>query len=119
MNMSQTEENIANAAADEDISHLPRRRTDGARIADLAKYNVKLYTKDGGSKLIRRCVLGHLDLSTSQVTNRLNEYTHVYYALWLCFTRNDGRIERQFRLNIGKLPVAYKQVKAELFIIWD
>lgn len=41
--------------ADKDIERLPKRRTDGARVADIAKYKVKLYTKDGGMKLIKRC----------------------------------------------------------------
>ncbi|GAX83996.1 hypothetical protein CEUSTIGMA_g11421.t1 [Chlamydomonas eustigma] len=60
---------------DVDINKLPKRRTDGAKIADLDKYYVKLYTTDGGMKLIKR---------------------------------KDGKIDRQFRLNIGKLPIAYK-----------
>lgn len=57
-----------------DIDTLPRRRTDNARIIDQSKYAVKLYTTDGGVKLLRR---------------------------------KDGRVERQHRLNIGTLPVAY------------
>lgn len=42
---------------DADITKLPRRRTDSARIADLDKHNVKLYTQPGGMKLIKRCDL--------------------------------------------------------------
>ena len=60
--------------ADVDIDTLPRRRTDNARILDTSKNTVKLYTSDGGTKLLRR---------------------------------QDGRVERQHRLNIGTLPVAY------------
>lgn len=60
--------------ADVDIDTLPRRRTDNARILDRSKYTVKLYTTDGGVKLLRR---------------------------------KDGRVERQHRLSVGSLPVAY------------
>jgi hypothetical protein len=42
-------------AAEVDIESLPRRRSDNARILDRAKYAVKLYTSDGGTKLLRRC----------------------------------------------------------------
>eukprot|EP00878_Enallax_costatus_P037365 GHUV01042198.1.p1 GENE.GHUV01042198.1~~GHUV01042198.1.p1 ORF type:complete len:132 (+),score=32.24 GHUV01042198.1:272-667(+) len=59
---------------DIDIDTLPLRRTDNARILDTSKNTVKLYTSDGGTKLLRR---------------------------------QDGRVERQHRLNIGTLPVAY------------
>lgn len=41
-------------ALDVDIDNLPRRRTDNARILDRNKYTVKLYTSDGGTKLLRR-----------------------------------------------------------------
>lgn len=61
-------------SADIDIDTLPRRRTDNARVLDTSKNTVKLYTADGGTKLLRR---------------------------------QDGRVERQHRLNIGTLPVAY------------
>lgn len=59
---------------DVDIYSLPRRRTDGAYILDRAKHDLKLYTSDGGTKLLRRA---------------------------------DGSVERQHRLNVGSLPVAY------------
>lgn len=36
------------------LSKAPRRRTDGARVIDTKVYTVKLYTVDGGSKVIRR-----------------------------------------------------------------
>ena len=61
--------------ADVDIDALPRRRTDNARILDTSKHLVRLYTTDGGVKLLRRA---------------------------------DGAVERQHRLNIGPLPVAYR-----------
>ncbi|KAI8467127.1 MAG: hypothetical protein J3K34DRAFT_387095 [Monoraphidium minutum] len=60
--------------SDVDIDTLPRRRTDNARVLDPAKHTVRLYTTDGGVKLLRRA---------------------------------DGAIERQHRLNVGRLPVAY------------
>lgn len=61
-----------------DIDSLPRRRTDGARILDRSKHALKLYTSDGGTKLLRR---------------------------------PDGKVERQHRLNVGSLPVAYTSDK--------
>lgn len=61
-----------------DIENLPRRRTDNARILDRNKYTIKLYTSDGGTKLLRR---------------------------------PDGKVERQYRLNVGSLPVAYSSDK--------
>lgn len=64
--------------ADVDIDNLPRRHTDNARILDRNKYTVKLYTSDGGTKLLRR---------------------------------PDGKVERQYRLNVGSLPVAYTSDK--------
>lgn len=74
-------------AADVDIDTLPRRRTDNARILDTSKNTVKLYTSDGGTKLLRR---------------------------------QDGRVERQHRLNIGTLPVAYTSDGADnLLYIMD
>ena len=60
--------------ADVDIDTLPRRRTDGARILDKSQHILKMYTSDGGCKLLRR---------------------------------SNGSIERQYRLNLGVLPVAY------------
>lgn len=65
---------------DVDIEALPRRRTDHARILDRTKYTIKLYTTDGGAKLLRR---------------------------------PDGKVERQYRLNVGSLPVAYTSDKPE------
>lgn len=59
---------------DVDIESLPRRAADNARILDRTKYAVKLYTSDGGTKLLRR---------------------------------RDGKVEKQYRLNVGTLPVAY------------
>jgi hypothetical protein len=57
-----------------DIDTLPRRRTDGARILDKSQHVLKMYTTDGGCKLLRR---------------------------------SNGSIERQYRLNLGVLPIAY------------
>lgn len=57
------------------LSKAPRRRTDGSRVLDTNTYTAKLYTTDGGSKLIKR---------------------------------QTGSIEKQYRYNIGKLPVAYR-----------
>uniref|UniRef100_A0A7S0RN43 STEEP1 domain-containing protein n=1 Tax=Chlamydomonas leiostraca TaxID=1034604 RepID=A0A7S0RN43_9CHLO len=68
---------------DSDIEKLPRRRTDGARIIDTEEHTVKLYTTDGGVKLIKR---------------------------------HNGNIERQYRLNVGTLPVAYRCEKEGQFI---
>lgn len=74
-------------AADIDIDTLPRRQTDNARVLDTSKNTVKLYTTDGGTKLLRR---------------------------------QDGRVERQHRLNIGTLPVAYTSDGADnLLYIMD
>ncbi len=83
--------------ADVDITRLPQRRTDSARIIDLDKYYVKLYTADGGVKLIKRYDPWYYTLRCSDACAT---------ALSLC--RKDGRIDRQFRLNVGKLPIAYK-----------
>ncbi|KAL6756952.1 hypothetical protein V8C86DRAFT_2612421 [Haematococcus lacustris] len=58
-----------------DINKLPKRRTDGSRIVDQTEHTMKLYTTDGGTKLLKR---------------------------------HNGKIERQQRLNVGPLPVAYK-----------
>ncbi|MEW5298740.1 MAG: hypothetical protein WDW36_001826 [Sanguina aurantia] len=60
---------------DVDIDKLPRRRTDAARIVDTEQHTLKLYSTNGGTKLIRR---------------------------------HDGRVERQLRLAIGRLPIAYR-----------
>ena len=43
-------------AADVDMKKLPRRRTDGSYVVDTKLHTVKLYTSDGGIKLIKRCV---------------------------------------------------------------
>ena len=37
-----------------DLSKAPRRKTDGSIVLDTEFYAVKLYAKEGGSKLIRR-----------------------------------------------------------------
>lgn len=58
-----------------DLNKAPRRRTDGSRVIDTKIYTAKLYTSDGGSKLIKR---------------------------------QSGSIEKQYRYNVGKLPVAYR-----------
>lgn len=50
-------------------------RTDGSIVLDTSKYIYKLYTTDGGVKLLKR---------------------------------KSGQLERQYRQNIGKLPVAYR-----------
>lgn len=57
------------------LSKAPRRSTDHALVLDTQEYTVKLYTQDGGVKLLRR---------------------------------RSGAVERQLRLNSGKLPVAYR-----------
>jgi hypothetical protein len=54
---------------------LLRNRTDGSIVLDTSKYIFKLYTTDGGVKLLKR---------------------------------RSGQLERQYRQNIGKLPVAYR-----------
>lgn len=41
-------------STDCDLSKAPRRRTDGAIVLDSEFYTVKLYTSDGGVKLISR-----------------------------------------------------------------
>ncbi|KAL0042663.1 hypothetical protein WJX79_007234 [Trebouxia sp. C0005] len=51
------------------------RVTDGARVIDTKIFTAKLYTTEGGSKLIKR---------------------------------QSGNVEKQYRYNIGKLPVAYR-----------
>lgn len=56
------------------LSKAPRRRTDHSLVLDTEKYAAKLYTTDGGIKLIKR---------------------------------PNGDVEKQYRLNIGQLPVAY------------
>ena len=71
-----------------ELTRLPRRRTDGARIVKLDEHQIKLYTTDGGMKLIKR--------------------------------EKDGSIERQYRLNIGRLPIAYKfDPESNLLYIMD
>jgi hypothetical protein len=57
------------------LSKLPRRKMDNSRVLDTEEHATKLYTTDGGTKLIKR---------------------------------HNGKIERQHRLNVGVLPVAYK-----------
>ena len=70
-----------------DIDTLPRRRTDDARILDRKSHVVRLYTREGGVKLLRR---------------------------------KDGRVERQHRLNVGELPVAYtSDGSADLLYVMD
>lgn len=72
---------------DADISKMPRRRTDGSRVVNLDEHNIKLYTSDGGMRLIKR---------------------------------ENGTIERQYRLNIGKLPIAYKSdLESNLLYVMD
>lgn len=51
------------------------RRTDGSIALDTAAYTYKLYTVDGGIKVLKR---------------------------------KNGQIEKQYRQNIGKLPIAYR-----------
>lgn len=58
-----------------DLRRAPRRRTDGASVIDTQVFTAKLYTSDGGAKLIRR---------------------------------PEGHIEKQYRQNLGKLPIAYR-----------
>ncbi|EFN56584.1 hypothetical protein CHLNCDRAFT_34979 [Chlorella variabilis] len=57
------------------LSKAPRRATDHALVLDTQEHMVKLYTQDGGAKLLRR---------------------------------RNGNVERQLRLCVGKLPVAYR-----------
>jgi hypothetical protein len=57
------------------IGKLPRRKMDNSRVLDTQLYMTKLYTSDGGTKLIKR---------------------------------HNGKIEKQYRLNVGVLPVAYR-----------
>ena len=59
----------------------PRRRSDGAAVVDMERYQVKLYTTPGGEKLIKR---------------------------------RGGTVEKQYRLNIGRLPVAYRHAISPL-----
>ncbi len=59
-----------------ELRRAPRRRTDGASVVDTQVYTAKLYTTDGGAKLIRR---------------------------------PEGHIEKQYRQNLGKLPIAYRR----------
>lgn len=40
--------------ADIDLKKLPRRRTDGAYVVDTTEHTVKLYTEDGGVRLVKR-----------------------------------------------------------------
>jgi hypothetical protein len=98
--------------ADIDINKLPKRRTDGSRIADIEKHAVKLYTTDGGSKLIKRwamsCVGGHAACMKGMRGGARNVCPCMHDGSSSCMHRSDGRIERQYRLNVGKLPVAYK-----------
>ncbi|KIY95070.1 hypothetical protein MNEG_12893 [Monoraphidium neglectum] len=73
--------------SDVDIDTLPRRRADNSRILDQSKHTVRLYTSDGGVKLLRR---------------------------------KDGAVERQHRLNVGRLPVAYTaEAEGQLLYVMD
>lgn len=54
---------------------LHKRRTDGSTVLDTAAYTYKLYTVDGGVKVLKR---------------------------------RSGQIEKQYRQNAGKLPIAYR-----------
>ncbi|BDA44464.1 probable UPF0428 protein CXorf56 homolog at N-terminal half [Coccomyxa sp. Obi] len=58
-----------------DLSRAPKRRTDGSTVLDTAVYTYKLYTVDGGVKVLKR---------------------------------KNGQIEKQYRQNAGKLPIAYR-----------
>ena len=62
-------------STDCDLGKAPRRRTDGAIVLDSEFYTAKLYTADGGVKLIKR---------------------------------KSGAVERQHRVNSGKLPIGYR-----------
>lgn len=57
------------------LSAAPRRRADHSLVVDTAKFTAKLYTSDGGVKLLRR---------------------------------RAGGVEKQYRVNVGKLPVGYR-----------
>jgi hypothetical protein len=57
------------------LGKLPRRKMDNSRVLDTQLYTAKLYTDDGGTKLIKR---------------------------------HNGKIEKQYRLNVGVLPIAYR-----------
>lgn len=72
------------ARSDCKLEKLPRRKTDNATIVDTQRHVVKLYTIDGGVKLIRR---------------------------------RSGNVERQFRLNVDVLPVAYRWVTSSHFLM--
>jgi hypothetical protein len=50
-------------------------RTDSSTVLDTAAYTYKLYTVDGGVKVLKR---------------------------------KSGQIEKQYRQNAGKLPIAYR-----------
>ncbi|KAL4419432.1 hypothetical protein ABPG77_006359 [Micractinium sp. CCAP 211/92] len=65
------------------LAAAPRRRTDHAIVLDTQAHLAKLYTSDGGTKLLRR---------------------------------RNGTVERQIRLNAGKLPVAYRTEPEGRFI---
>ena len=80
-------------ATDVDITRLPQRRTDGARIVDLDKHYVKLYTADGGVKLIKRCALwGEVEAKA-----RLGAFTLSY----LCFSGRTARLIASFGSTLG------------------
>ncbi|KAK9825691.1 hypothetical protein WJX81_004753 [Elliptochloris bilobata] len=66
-----------------DLRRAPRRRTDGSSVIDTQVYTAKLYTSDGGAKLIRR---------------------------------PEGHIEKQYRQNLGKLPIAYRSEPGGRFL---
>jgi uncharacterized protein YggU (UPF0235/DUF167 family) len=57
------------------LNGAPRRRTDHSLVIDTAKHTARLYTADGGVKLLRR---------------------------------RSGAVEKQYRFNVGKLPVGYR-----------
>ncbi|KAK9808911.1 hypothetical protein WJX72_006244 [[Myrmecia] bisecta] len=69
------------------LSKAPTRRTDGSAVIDTKKYKTKLYTSDGGVKLLKR---------------------------------RNGAVEKQYRLTVGKLPVAYRsEPESELLYILE
>ncbi len=115
------------------LAAAPRRRTDHAIVLDTQAHLAKLYTSDGGTKLLRRrWGPRHMGIpagnprvkkmgpwETWQLAGQGSGWQRHAACPTLCrlppkrarlscSACRNGTVERQIRLNAGKLPVAYR-----------